>query len=568
MTQPKWTRYFKQVNSIMPVQGAYSKSTSVDRYSSWLPEVYQGPPNRLHRYTQYEIMDLDHEISAALDTLSEFCTQLDERNATPFIFRYKEEATETEIKILERMLKNWCALNDFQRRMFKIFRNSLKFGDQFFIRDPETYALLWVDPNTVEKVIVNEAEGKKIEAYLIKNISLNLSQKVVSNMHNQQTTTGIPSYNYISGTNANTGSYASYAKSESGKSSATDYTIPVDSKHVVHLSRTDGMDPAWPFGVSVLERIFKIYKQKEMLEDAVLIYRIHRAPERRVFHIDTGSLPPNKAHQYLERVKNEVQQKRIPSRTGGGANITDASYNPLSILEDYFFASTSDGRGSKVETLPGGENLGSIDDLKYFNNKMMRALGVPSSYLPTGPEDGSNPYTDGRVGTAFIQEFRFQKACLRYQNEIINSLDNEFKMFLKFKGVSIDSSKFELIFTEPTNFSSWRQIDLYSSQLSNFATIAEVPYISKRFALKKYAGWTDEEIMENERKWKEENKDKLTNIPSDEAAGSSTQPNLQQVGVSPSSFDIADEEDVDIDMDTDTEGVSDNEIDNFGEEQP
>ncbi len=97
-----------------------------------------------------------------------------------------------------------------------------------------------------------------------------------------------------------------------------------------------------------------------MLEDAILIYRVHRAPERRVFFIDVGTMPPNKSSQYLERIRYEVQQKRIPSRTGGGANVVDSTYNPMSILEDYFFAVTSEGRGSKVEVLPGGENLGDI----------------------------------------------------------------------------------------------------------------------------------------------------------------------------------------------------------------
>ena len=106
-----------------------------------------------------------------------------------------------------------------------------------------------------------------------------------------------------------------------------------------------------------------------------------------------------------------MHQRRIPTTTGGGANMMDASYNPLSINEDYFFPQTSDGRGSSVEVLPGGTNLGEIDDLKYFNNKMARGLRVPSSYLPTGPDDSGATTNDGKVGTALIQEFRFNKYC-------------------------------------------------------------------------------------------------------------------------------------------------------------
>ena len=157
----------------------------------------------------------------------------------------------------------------------------------------------------------------------------------------------------------------------------------------------------WPFGQSILENIFKVYKQKELLEDAVLIYRVQRAPERRMFKIDVGNMPSHMAMAFVERVKNEIHQRRIPS-SQGGPSLLDATYNPLSMNEDYFFPVTADGRGSSVDLLQGGQNLGEIDDLKYFNNRLARGLRVPSSYLPTGPEDNSTPLSDGRVGTAMI----------------------------------------------------------------------------------------------------------------------------------------------------------------------
>ena len=138
----------------------------------------------------------------------------------------------------------------------------------------------------------------------------------------------------------------------------------INAEHVVHMSMSDGLDNLFPFGQSVLEQVFKVYKQKELLEDAIIIYRVQRAPERRVFYIDVGNMPSHLAMQFVERVKTEIHQRRIPSSTGGGTNVIDSSYNPLSINEDYFFPQTAEGRGSKVETLPGGTNLGEIDDLK------------------------------------------------------------------------------------------------------------------------------------------------------------------------------------------------------------
>ena len=167
--------------------------------------------------------------------------------------------------------------------------------------------------------------------------------------------------------------------------------MSIDASHVVHISLTEGLDPNWPFGISVLESVFKVFKQKELLEDAIIIYRVQRAPERRVFYIDVGNMPAHMAMGYVNRVKNEIHQRRIPTQGGGGSNMMDATYNPLSINEDYFFPQTAEGRGSKVETLPGGTNLGEIDDLKYFTNKLFRGLRIPSSYLPTGVEDITTP---------------------------------------------------------------------------------------------------------------------------------------------------------------------------------
>ena len=113
--------------------------------------------------------------------------------------------------------------------------------------------------------------------------------------------------------------------------------------------------------------------------------------------------------QFVDRVKTEIHQRRIPSKTGGGTSVIDSAYNPLSTNEDYFFPQTAEGRGSKVETLPGGTNLGEIADLNYFTNKLFRGLRIPISYLPTGPDEGATGYNDVIVVTAIIQEYRFNE---------------------------------------------------------------------------------------------------------------------------------------------------------------
>jgi hypothetical protein len=484
-------------------------------YGSRLPEVYTGHPNRIERYNQYEMMDVDAEINACLDIISEFSTQKNEHNKTPFSLEWREEPTPHEVDLLKTQLQQWCKLNEMETRIFKIFRNCLKYGDQVFVRDPENFKLYWVDMTKVIKVIVNESEGKKPEQYVIKDLNINLENLVVA----QKTNTDFAA-NPATGLGGTGGG---------GTGGGGGYTVPsmpynttgsrfslgfneaaIDSKHVVHLSLTEGLDRFWPFGQSILENIFKVYKQKELLEDAVLIYRVQRAPERRVFKIDVGNMPSHMAMAFVERIKNEIHQRRIPSTHGGGSMV-DATYNPLSMNEDYFFPVTADGRGSSVDLLPGGQNLGEIDDLRYFNNRLARGLRVPSSYLPTGPDDNVTPMSDGRVGTAMIQEFRFNQYCERLQNYMVRKLDEEFKLFLRWRGLNIDSGLFNLTFNPPQNFAAYRQSELDTARMGSFTAVEAYPYISKRFAMERFLGLTEEEIAKNEKMWREEN-DKEINI--------------------------------------------------------
>lgn len=484
--------------------GAHGLNTS-SKFSSWLKDVYSGMPNRVDRYMQFDVMDADSEVNAALDTVAEFCTQFDYESNLPFEIEHFNDPTDAEVKVITTALRQWCMINDWNKRVWRAVRNALKFGDQFFIRDPETYELLYVNAEDVSKIIINQAKGREVEQFIIKNLSLDIGNKVATDPL-------VTDQNY-GPTQFNKNAFTQFASAQSTNSAVNNnIETAVDASHVLHMSLSEGMDINYPFGKSILEAAYKVYQQKSLLEDSIIIYRVQRAPERRVFYIDVGNMPANMAMSFVERVKNEIHQRRIPSRTGGGQSMMDASYNPLSMLEDYFFAQTAEGRGSKVEVLPGGDNLGQIDDLKYFTNKMMRALRIPSSYMPTGPDDGTAVYNDGRVGTAFIQEYRFNKYCQRLQNLLINPLDKEFKMFLKHKGIELDTSTFKLNFLPPQSFSEYREIEVNNARAAVFGQLAEVPYISRRFALKKYLGLTDEEIVENERMWADEN-------PEEEGAG-------------------------------------------------
>jgi hypothetical protein len=486
-----------------------------------------------------------------LDILAEFCTQKNKENSTPFKLDFNKAATNTEVQILAQYLKQWCKIQEFETRMFKIIRNTFKYGDQFFIRDPQTKKWFHVDPANVTKIIVNESEGKRPEQYIVKDINISFEALAATKINTNtaygpgQNASGYQTLDNKQMTGRTPDQNTSRFGIESNETA-------IDAEHMVHLSMSEGLDQNYPFGNSLLETIFKVYKQKELLEDAIIIYRVQRAPERRVFYVDVGNMPSHLAMQFVERVKTEIHQRRIPSKTGGGQTVIDSSYNPLSINEDYFFPQTAEGRGSKVETLPGGTNLGEIDDLRYFTNKLVRGLRIPSSYLPTGADDSASQYNDGRVGTAYIQELRFNNYCERLQSNLTEIFNQEFKLYLTQKGVNIDLAMFDLLMQPPQNFASYRQAELDSNRISTFTQMQQVPFISNRFALQRFLGLSKEEVAENERLWREEN-DEYFMAGEQEAAAQ-----MRDAGISGN--DIADDteaamgDELDGEADVDTSG--------------
>ena len=148
-----WKKYFTPVTTGDNTGGNYSPlgggrggsgnaGPARTNYSSYLPDVYVGAPNRVERYGQYNTMDLDSEVNAALDILAEFCSQKNGQNKTPFVLDFKKKATTSETTILQQYLQQWCKLQKFDTRMFRILRNTFKYGDQFFIS-----CLLYTSPS-------------------------------------------------------------------------------------------------------------------------------------------------------------------------------------------------------------------------------------------------------------------------------------------------------------------------------------------------------------------------------------------------------------------------------------
>ncbi len=392
-----------------------------NKFSSVLPEVYAGHPLRIERYTQYDQMDMDSEVNAALDTIADFCTQKDENTGEIFEIVYNGSQSDTEVEILKTCLRQWSKMNEFNRRFWRIFRSTLKYGDQFFIRDPETLKWYWVEQTMVEKILVNEANGKEPEAYLIRNLNLNSTNLTATQSQtygNNMQGAGTNTMNQFGGAGAwgsgGGGTNRFGPVTNAGGRYSTDSNqllTAVDATHVVHLSLSEGLDANWPFGISILESVFKTFRQKELLEDAVIIYRIIRAPERRIFYIDTGQMPPHKAGAYIEKVKNEIYQKRIPSRTGGSSTMADAAYSPM-CLDMSTKIPLVDGRTLSISELAN----------EYKSGKMNVAISID-------PRTGVT--IDGPISWAGVTQHNAQVIKLHFSNNtnLICTPDHKFPLY-------------------------------------------------------------------------------------------------------------------------------------------
>ena len=432
-------------------------------------------------------MDMDVDVSRALDTIAEEVIGNSSKLEDPIILKINNddnEVSESTVITLKAALYYWSELHEWDTRLFKISRYMIKYGDTFFKKQAKNKKWEFIHPRQVAAAVVNKDDATDVLGWQIR-----LKVKEAK-----------------SGLGVQVGS-------------KTDDSEIVSSDDIVRFSIADDLSEIAPFGESVLQSAYKAHKQKQLLEDAILIYRISRAPERRAFYVDVGTMPPARVKKYLEQIKTELKQKKIPTNIDGNSTI-ESVYNPQSMSEDFFFAVKPGGAGTKVEMLPGGQNLGELSDLEYFQSKVWEGLKIPDSYMRK-KEGAIN--SDGKVGVAYIQELRFALYIKRLQAYIEKTLTHEFREFLKDSNILIDDSIFKLALPEPTNFGIYRQQEVDSALLSQIGNADTIPYLSKRFVLKRYLHLTEEEILLNEGMLKEEAKDKLKALyhpaEMDDAAG-------------------------------------------------
>ena len=266
------------------------------------------------------------------------------------------------------------------------------------------------------------------------------------------------------------------------------------------------MDAKNVFVISYLHKAIKALNQLRMIEDAVVIYRISRAPERRIFYIDVGNLPKGKAEQYIRSIMIQYRNKLVYDASTG--EIRDERKH-MSMIEDFWLPRREGGKGTEITTLPGGQNLGEMEDVKYFQKKLLNALNVPASRLDT---NSGSMMGLGRTTEVTRDEVKFSKFVNRLRNKFAQVFDHALKIQLVLKGVctteEYEDFREEIYydFIKDNNFTEMRDAELLRERV-NTATMLD-PFIGKYYSAawvrKNVLQMTDEEITQMEKEIEEE----------------------------------------------------------------
>ena len=277
--------------------------------------------------------------------------------------------------------------------------------------------------------------------------------------------------------------------------------------------------------LSYLNKAIKPVNQLRMIEDSLVIYRISRAPERRIFYIDVGNLPKMKAESYLKDVMNRYRNKMVyDARTG---EIRD-DRNHMSMLEDFWLPRREGGRGTEITTLPGGSNLGEIDDIKYFQNKLYRSLNVPISRL-----EAENSFSIGRSDNITRDELKFTKFVQKLRKKFTVLFMDMLRTQLILKGV-IAEDEWNLIkenlqfdFMQDGHFTELKNAELLQNRIDMLGQIESYvgTYFSKEYVRKNVLRMSDEEIEEIENQIKDESGSDM-GAPEDDGMFATNDPKL------------------------------------------
>ena len=422
------------------------------------PVLPQLEMNRKRRYGEYEQMDEYPEIGAAFDIYADDCTQRGLKGERWSIMTDRDIVIDEVEQLFDQI--------NLDKIIWDMVRNTVKYGDCF--------AELILDVNKPD-------EGIKKIKILNPNWILRVEDEFG---YLKKFLQEIP--------DARTAQFGD-ANGVGGEKPVK--YIELDKNQIVHF-RLHSSDPMfYPYGKSVAAMCHRVFRSLKMMEDAMMIYRLSRAPERRIFYIDTGNLPTSKAEVFIERIKQRFKKEKFYNNQKG---TVDARYNPMSMDED-FYVPTKNGRGTKIETLPGATNLGEIEDVRYFRDKLLACLKVPKDYLV---EKDKSPERKANLSQLDV---KFARTIQRIQVNIETGLENMAKRHLQLRGFPASIIRdLRIKLPEPSDMSEKRKLDVNEQKVRVVQAAMGLQLFSQETIYKEYYNMTDEEIRREKAKIEEE----------------------------------------------------------------
>jgi hypothetical protein len=399
-------------------------------------------PSRLSSVYDYESMEYTPEISAALDIYAEESTTVNEDGYMLQIYSESKRIKSVLADLFNNIL-------DINTNLPMWTRNTCKFGDNF--------VYLKLDP---EKGVVGCQQLPNIE---IERHEVGMSDK----------------------------NPVDFGKTEAKKALTFTWknkAITFQSWEIAHF-RLLGDDRKLPYGTSMLEKARRIWKQLLLSEDAMLIYRTSRAPERRVFKVFVGNMNDEDVEPYVNRVADKFKRQQVVDKNTGNV---DMRFNQMAVDQDYFIPVRDPATPSPIETLPGATNLSEIADIEYIQKKLLTALRVPKAFLGFEEVVG-----DGK--NLSLQDIRFARTINRIQKSMIQELNKVAIIHLFLLGFEDDLSSFTLGLTNPSTQADLLKIDVYKEKILLYKDLVSDPgngiqAVSSTWAKKHVFGFSDDEI--------------------------------------------------------------------------
>ena len=444
--------------------------------------VYRTEYDLIRRYRE---MSLHPECDGAIEDVVNEAIVSDLYDSPVEIELTNLNASDKLKKIIRDEFKYIKEIMDFDKKSHEIFRNWYIDGRLFYLKvidlkKPEDgiQELRYIDPMKMKHI----RQEKKTS----NNVGPNLSALTNFNV-NQVTYPEIEEYFVYTPT-------SNYPSGMLGSSAKGAVKIAKDS---ITYCTSGLIDRNKGTVLSYLHKAIKALNQLRMIEDSLVIYRLSRAPERRIFYIDVGNLPKVKAEQYLKEVMSRYRNKLVYDAQTGEVR-DDRKY--MSMLEDFWLPRREGGRGTEITTLPGGQNLGELSDIEYFQKKLYRSLGVPETRI-AGGGDGFNL---GRSSEILRDELKFSKFVGRLRKRFANMFNDMLRTQLLLKNIvspedwETMSDHIQYDFLYDNHFAELKEAELLTNRLTLVTTME--PYIGKYFSTeyvrKKILRQTDSEIIE------------------------------------------------------------------------